>query len=59
LDESIIWLFGAYTVGTIFGWWISFKGQTEIIDKTINYLVKQNFIRMDDKGNILRYDDKN
>lgn len=59
MDESIMWLFGSYAAGTMIGLWMGFKGQTEIIEKTINYLVEHNFIRMDDKGNMLRYDDKN
>jgi hypothetical protein len=54
-----MWLFGSYAAGTMIGLWMGFKGQTEIIEKTINYLVEHNFIRMDDKGNMLRYDDKN
>ena len=57
-DANLLWLFFAYTVGTVFGMWLKFR---HVIDMTIDSLIDNGYLKHrrkeDGEIEILKYNE--
>ena len=51
---QILWLLIAYSVGTLVGWWLTYKSRVKkSVEETINMLIQEGFLKTRGEGQSL------